>query len=649
MSVQFGICNFDGKPVHPQDLDEIRPVLAPYGPDAEGYICNDNLGIIYRAFHTTKESRREAQPHVSRFGSVLTWDGRLDNRDELIGLLSSNVDSTSADAQIAAAAYERWGTDAFAKLIGDWALSIWEAKNRSLILAKDFVGTRQLYYSIERNHVTWCTILDPLVLFAGRSFEIEEEYIAGWLSFFPAPHLTPYVAISSVPPSSFVRLSKGMAKSVRYWDFDPAKRIRYSSDSQYEEHFRTVFSESVRRRLRSDRPVLAELSGGMDSASIVCTADTIIAANPSNFPRVDTLSYYNDLEPSWNERPYFSKVEERRGRTGCHIDISGDECPAFEAEGDKIPLTPGSLTNHFATQNQFLQCMAAQGNHVVLSGMGGDEVTGGVPSPSAELADLLAEGEFVQVAAQLKIWALYKRKPWFHLLSETLRRFLSPVLFGVSEQLQPAPWISREFKKHHRYALSGYENRLKLFRSLPSFQDSLSNLDALRRQLACFIESPGYPYEKRFPFLDRDLLEYLFSVPRSQLLRPGERRSLMRRALTNVLPDEIRMRRRKGYMSRQPLKVLSSALRSQLGPRAFSACSNTGWFDAQGLQHCLEAAKLGEQIPLVLLSRTIALEFWMRRLQYPGSAPNAKASVITVPCVGKLQTGTHKQDSALAG
>jgi asparagine synthetase B (glutamine-hydrolysing) len=80
MSVQFGKCNFDGKPADPQDLEEVRPALAPYGPDGEGYICKDNFAVLYRAFHTTKESRREIQPYVSESGVVLTWDGRLDNR-----------------------------------------------------------------------------------------------------------------------------------------------------------------------------------------------------------------------------------------------------------------------------------------------------------------------------------------------------------------------------------------------------------------------------------------------------------------------------------------------------------------------------------------------------------------------------------------
>src|SRR5882672_5118370 len=277
MGAQFGRFNFDGKPVDPKDLEQVRPVLAPYGPDGEGYICKDNFGIIYRSLHTTKESQLEHQPFIGALGETITWDGGLDNREELLGVLACELSTTSTDVSIVAKSYERWGTNAFARLVGDWAVSIVDPTNRSLILAKDFVGTRSLYYSVEKAQLTWCTILDPLVLFADRSFALEEQYIAGWLSFFPAPHLTPYVGIESVPPASFVVVHRTKHTTTKYWDFDPSKRIRYRVDADYEEHFRTVFAEAVRRRLRSDTPVLAELSGGMDSSSIVCIADAVIA------------------------------------------------------------------------------------------------------------------------------------------------------------------------------------------------------------------------------------------------------------------------------------------------------------------------------------------------------------------------------------
>src|SRR6202021_612527 len=106
----------------------------------------------------------------------------------------------------------------------------------------------------------------------------------------------------------------------KYWDFDPGKRIRYRIDAEYEEHFRSALATAVQRRLRSDRPILAELSGGMDSSSIVCIADTVIARSAAECPRLDTITWYDESKPNWGELPHFTKVEEKRGRVGYHID-----------------------------------------------------------------------------------------------------------------------------------------------------------------------------------------------------------------------------------------------------------------------------------------------------------------------------------------
>src|SRR5882762_9375059 len=241
MSVQFGSWNFDGRPADRQYLAKADGMLAPYGPDGGGKYIKDSVGILFRAFHTTKESRNETQPHTTPSGVVLTWDGRLDNCGELIRLLGDVLTINSTDVSIVAAAYEEWGTSCFARLLGDWALSIWNPRDCSLILAKDPIGTRHLYYSADRELVSWSTVLDPLVLLAGKTFALEEEYIAGWLSSFPATHLTPYVGIQSVPPSSSVLIQAGKHTVTKHWEFDPGKRIRYRSDAEYEEHFRAVF------------------------------------------------------------------------------------------------------------------------------------------------------------------------------------------------------------------------------------------------------------------------------------------------------------------------------------------------------------------------------------------------------------------------
>jgi len=620
MSVQFGRWNFEGQSADPGYIESVSAALAAYGPDSNEAYSNSGVQILYRAFHTTKESYREKQPCVSPSGAVITWDGRLDNRALLITDLRDSVSVNSTDLAIVAAAHDKWGANCFAKLVGDWALSIWNPAHRSLLLARDPIGTRHLYYSFDSEQVTWSTILEPLVRFAGKALSICEEYIAGWFSYFPATHLTPWFGIHSVPPSSSVLLRPGKHIVSKYWDFDPDNKIRYRGDAEYEEHFRTVFAKAVQCRLRSDRPVLAELSGGMDSSSIVCIADTIIARGAAETPRLDTLSYYNDSEPDWNERPYFTKVEEKRGRTGRHIDISKEEEHLlFELDRQDFAAIPGSGHSRSSeSDKRYAECLASQGNRVVLSGIGGDEVMGGVPTPNPELEDLLAKGHFKQLAHQLKVWALNKRKPWFYLFFEAAREFFPPGLVGIPKARRPATWLNPGFVKRNRDALHGYPTRVKLFGPPPTFQCNVGTLAALQRQLGC-TALPSVPtYEKRYPFLDRGLLEFLCAIPREQLVRPGQRRSLMRRALVGITPYELLNRKRKSFVSRARLAAIAADWPQYAEMTQQMVSSSLGIVEATELLQVLQKARRGGQVPTVILVRTILVEGWLRNLHRLG-------------------------------
>lgn len=622
MSVQFGRWNFEGQPVAPEYIEKVNATLAPYGPDSNESYSKGGVNILYRAFHTTRESRRETQPHICPSSAVITWDGRLDNRVELISELRDFLTISSTDAAIVAAAYEKWGVDCFAKLIGDWALSIWNPIRRSLILAKDPIGARHLYYSFDKDHVTWCTILDPLVRFAGKTFALDEEYIAGWLSMFPAVHLAPCVGVHSVAPSASVLLRPGRHTVSKYWDFDLEKRIRYRTDAEYEEHFRAAFAKAVQRTLRSDWPVLAELSGGRDSSSIVCMADLVIGRGEAETPRLDTISYYDDSEPNWNERPYFTKVEERRGCVGWHINVSLQdprnksklEAP-LESPSERFVPTPGYDGR---TSPHVKMCVVSQGNRVLLSGIGGDETMGGVPTPTPELEDLLARAHFRRLAHQLKVWALEKKKPWFHLLFEALRDFLPPALVGVPKHMQPAAWLQLKFVKRNWAALTGYPFRTQLFGPLPSLQGNVGTLDALRRQLACTALSFEPPVEKRYPYLDRGLLEFTFAVPREQLVRPTQRRSLMRRALVGLVPDEILNKRGKAFVARSPLVRISNEWAKWAELTQNMVSSSLGVVHSERVLAALHKARRGEEVPTVTLMRTVLLEEWLRDIRRSG-------------------------------
>jgi asparagine synthase (glutamine-hydrolysing) len=609
MSVQFGRWNFDNEPVAEKYLARVVSLISPYGPDGATCYRNRNVAILYHAFHTTKESHAEIQPCVLQSGSVLTWDGRLDNRNDLISQLAKRLSPDSSDLSIVAAAYGQWRTDCLAKLIGDWALSVWDPADQSLILAKDFVGTRQLYYLVEPGHVTWSTILDPLVLLAGHSFDLEEEYIAGWLASFPATHLTPYVRIQSVPPSNFVHIASGKTTIHKYWDFDPGKRIRYRTDVEYEEHFRRVFAESVRRRIRSDRPVLAELSGGMDSSSIVCMADTIIERACADLPELATVSYYDDSEPNWNERPYFTAVEARRGRVGYHINAERAFLPGFSSQ--YFSATPCSSGRSSDFAREFAGCLKSRDRRVLLSGIGGDEVTGGVPTPIPELQDLLMEGDLRRLAQQIQIWALRQRRPVLHLLAEALDDFLPPNLHGSGAVRAQIPWVDSRFAQRYRNALRGYSPRVRFFGPMPSFQQNAAALETLRRQLGCHVLMPEPLYESRYPYLDRDLVEFLFAIPREQLLRPLQRRSLMKRALARIIPREVLNRTRKAYVARRSMLAVSKASSDLIEKAGEMITSSLGIVNPDAFRLTIQTVTRGEPVHIVSLLRTLEIEGWL--------------------------------------
>jgi asparagine synthase (glutamine-hydrolysing) len=638
MSVQFGRWNFEGQPPAPDYIEKVSATLAPYGPDSNESYSEGGIKILYCAFHTTKESHREKQPCISPSGTVVTWDGRLDNRAELVSELRNCLTINSTDAAIVAAAYEKWEANCLGKLIGDWALSIWNPRERSVLLAKDPIGTRHLYYALDDKQLTWSTILDPLVLFAGKSFEICEEYIAGWLAIpaFPAAHLTPYVGIHSVPPSSSVLLQPARHIVGKYWDFDPGKRIRYRADDEYEEHFRSALATAVQRRLRSDRPVLAELSGGMDSSSIVCTADTIIPRDNMECPRLDTISWFDDscdyLEPDSNELRWISEVENKRKRAGFHINTRGllegangaSSGKSFGSVFDSNRLAVVPIPNN--GQSEFVKRYRAyvqtQGYRVTLSGIGGDEATGsGVPTPAPELQNLLARGRFLRLARQLNAWAAKMKKPRLPLLWEAAQGFFSAQV-DIPRDLRLGPWFFPSFVSRNRAALCGYPFRVKLFGALPSFQDHLDKLEANRRFVGHFSLCSELLRDVRYPYYDRDFLDFIYAIPREQIVRVGQRRSLMKRAMVGIVPNELLHRRRKIFAPPQPKKDISTEWPSLSDLGQSIIASSVGIIDPDRFAEALHKARCNETVLIGSLKRTLTLESWLRHLTIQGVLTN---------------------------
>jgi asparagine synthase (glutamine-hydrolysing) len=619
MSVQAGVWNFDGRPVDSKQIEDISTFLKQQGPDGESHYLDGSVALLYRPFHTTAESRREKQPYFSHRGFVLTWDGRLDNRPTLIAELRSDLKADPSDAAIVAAAFDRWESDCFRCLIGDWAVSIWKPGQRELLFAADFMAIRHIFYYLKKDRIFWSTDLGSLVLLSNDKFHIDDNYIAGYLAHSPDGHLTPYVEIREVPPGQFVRVRDGQALVERFWRFSPRSRIRYKTDPEYEDHFRYLFRQSVQRRLRSDSLVLAELSGGLDSSSIVCMADDVLAKEGAETPRLDTLSYYDRTEPNGDDWTYFQKIEAKRGRAGIRIDGSRLGTSADSLACTEFCPLPGALGFGRTSDNERADAIRSGGYRVVLSGIGGDEFTGGIPDPRAHLADLIVQFKFVSLAKQLMAWSLVKRRPWIQLLWQSAIDAV-PASLGqyFAREARIEPWIKKDFAKRTGLALRQIDTTEHFGLWLPTRRSCIAGVLTMANNLAQGGPMTEGLEETRYPFLDQDLIEFVLSIPADQLLRPGQRRSLMRRSLAGIVPQEILSRRTKQVGERTPMLILEKCWDELQTIFQTPLSSGLGYIHEAQLLKTICDARAGKSTPLVRVLWTISLEYWLRDLAARG-------------------------------
>jgi asparagine synthase (glutamine-hydrolysing) len=649
MSVQAGIWNFDGRPVDQKLLTDLSESLEHQGPDDESFHVDGSIALLYRPFHTTAESRREKQPYISRRGFVLIWDGRLDNRDDLIRELRSELEANPTDVAIIAAAFDRWKTDCFRRIVGDWAVSVWKPEQRELIFAVDYMAVRHIFYYLKADRISWSTDLGPLVLLSDDKFHVDDDYVAGYFANDPDAYLTPYCEIREAPPGQFVRICEGRAIVERYWRVGPELRIRYKTDSEYEEHFRHVFRQSVRRRLRTDTPILAELSGGLDSSSIVCMADDIIAKGEAPTRRLDTLSYYDNTEVSGDDWIHFQKIEAKRRQIGAHIDAS------------KVGSAPGPLEYpaFFALPGYFgigreLEAergdVVRQGRYrVVLSGIGGDEFMGGNPDPRAQIADLIVQFRPFTLVRQLIAWSLAKRRPLTRLLWESALELVPAFLARYAvQEARVEPWIQKEFAQRTNLARRRLGTNEHFGRRLPTRRSTISTVLATANKLSkC--KSPAYALEEvRYPYLDWDLIAFVLSIPADQLLRPGERRSLMRRSLVGIVPLEILSRRTKQFGVRTHVLALEKRMDELLMAFESSLASQVGYLNQDCFLHVISAARNGKIALTPSVLQCISFEFWLRSLVAVGRVHGATMSAPTFGGTDKLDRRQHGFSITLA-
>jgi asparagine synthase (glutamine-hydrolysing) len=611
MSIILGLLKERGDSVIKSELQRFSVATKQYatGPDT-AYACG-RLGLVLQPYASHARSRMDDRPFIDRHGNAIAFDGRLDNYEELADILGVET-SIASDSEIVLEAFQYWGEDCFCRLTGDWALALWAEKEQALFLARDHAGTRTLYFRHQRSQTMWSTHLDTF-LTARSDLRLSQDYVACYLACRPIRDLTPWEGVRSIRPAHYLAIRDGLVSQHAHWNPLVTSTIRYKTDSQYEEHFLHLFCQAVARRTGPGAPILAQLSGGMDSTSIVCMSDSLRRRGNPEAEILDTVSFYDDSEASLNERPYFSIVEAGRGKTGTHINTAFSQ-RTFDPHDDPsygAYLTPGADSFSICQERHFYDLVWHRGYRSILSGIGGDEVLGGVPNPLPELADHLVTGRAGTLLRQSVAWSLVDRTPLLKTLYDTAR-YTVQLYEGVPSKTKIPPWVATQLRKRAQEIDLENTAYFTTMMMTPHRVDNgmawwsiMETLPHLRPQL---ILRPEY----RYPLLDKDLVNYVFAIPREQVLRPGRRRSLMRRALRGIVPFEILERRRKAFQLRAPLSTMQKANSKLEHLFADSATAKAGFVDMHALRLSLEATARGDAEWRQPLLKTIALELWLR-------------------------------------
>lgn len=600
--------------------------LAVRGPDGCRVAFDGATGMVYRPFHTTPESPREHQPVVGHGGMLVTLDGRLDERRELARQLDAGH---ASDAELVARAYRQWGDGMPARLVGDFALAVWDPREQRLLLARDPFGSRPLFYAEAADGtLTWASNVAGLRAAASLDDVLDEVWVAGYLAGAVAADRSPFRAVRALAPGHLLVAEPG--RGVRLRSFWPGaiEAVRLAGDGEYEERFTALLGEAVACRLRSCGPVFAELSGGLDSSSIVCVADRLLRRRGADPASLQTASFVFDEATSSDEREFIGAVEAQIDRPAHHV---SDRQGLLLGGGPASFEVPTTLSTFLPRQRLLADAMRRSGARTLLSGIGGDDVTISQVETPDHLAELARRGRFRALGRDLAAWQRELGTPLAQLV---LQAVVLPLLPGrLSTQWRPAEpsaaaWAGASFARRTDLARRSRPRPGPAERHLPPVVAMrVAGLRATVAQQVAprYVEAEALSREVRYPFLHRPLVELCLGLPADQLVRSLETRSLHRRALGGVLPRAVAERRDK----RGPEEAMMRALgRHWPALQALFAGDARiylhGFVAREPFLAALEAARFGLLHRAGNVFRAIELELWLRSRE-PGVERHATA------------------------
>jgi asparagine synthase (glutamine-hydrolysing) len=627
-----GICGIVGRDAVDRDaLRRMTGSLAHRGPDAESYYVQERedgvaVGLGFRRLSII-DLQTGDQPMANESGSVqLVFNGEIYNFVELRRELQAlgHEFATNADTEVIVHLYEERGPRCVERLSGMFAFALWDDRRRELVLGRDRFGKKPLYYAEVGGSLLFGSELKALrehpLCPRELDFGALSRYLA--LEYVPTPHSI-FTGVRKLPGGHLLRWRDGRSTIERYWDLS-FERDEPRSDDDYVDEFRGLFREAVRRRLMSDVPLGAFLSGGIDSSSVVATMVELMPASS-----VKTFSI------GFGERSFDESAHARR--VAAHFGTDHRE-EVFTAKVmlDLIPTVADVLDEPFADPSilptYLLSRFTRETVTVALGGDGSDELLAGYPTFPAEriarlyrMPRLLHEGVVVPLADRLPV------STDNFSFDFKLKRFLRgarsapaarhPTWLGafspdeLAALLMSAP---ADALAEPRRAFGEAPTRDELERLIYVYARTYLQDDILvkvdRASMACSLEV-------RAPFLDLELVEFLGRVPPRLKLRHFETKHLLKRAMSEVLPSGIAIRAKKGFgipVAEWFKHELREPLQDELSP---ARIRRQGLFDPIEVTRLVDEHLGGRRDHRKALWTLFVFQLWHRRWVEEGRVP----------------------------
>jgi asparagine synthase (glutamine-hydrolysing) len=553
-----GIYNFgNGKPVDSTVLNKMTDVLIHRGPDDEGFYISDFIGLGHRRLRIV-DIESGHQPIFNEDESIcIVFNGEIYNFIELRDLMikKGHIFKTNSDTEVIVHLYEEVGEDCVTMLRGMFAFAIWDEKQQKLLLARDRLGKKPLYYSLNDTKFIFGSEIKSILQYPGFPREIDLEALSDYFSFLyiPGPK-TIFKEIKKLLPGHYFVCTPQRIQEKRYWDIEFVNSYS-GSETFFERKLRELFEEAVKIRLISDVPLGAFLSGGIDSSSVVA-----IMANIIYKPVITTSIGFE--EEKFNELSYAKIIADRFKTKHYEYVVKPDAVRILEklAWYFDEPFADSS-----AVPTYYLSKVSREKITVALSGDGGDENFAGYRRYYYDRLENQLRSFFPVSFRRYFIggigW-LYPKADWLPqvLRAKTLltNLSLSPLegYFNTMSAFTSA-MKNKLFSYEVRKLLKGY-NSLSVFENYfnkANTDDPLSRIQYLDIKTYLVDDiltkvdraSMANSLEVRSPLLDHELVEFVASIPSHLKLKGREGKYIFKQSLNEILPEDIFKRKKMGF------------------------------------------------------------------------------------------------------